>query len=459
MKNTSTKSQLIRNFWIICLIAFIHISAIGQTSHIVDVTSNKFTPKEITISEGDTVIWTNSQGNHNVNGTQSTYPSNPEFFGNAVGVGWEFSHVFTLQGEYDYQCDPHVNFDMIGKVFVEALQGDTLDPDVVLLDDEVLGSILSDELGFTLYYFTKDTDPETSLCTDGCLDNWPLFYKDSLVVGEGLDMNDFGVIVHPSGGNQTTYKGWPLYYFVNDPNPGDTNGEAVGSVWFAAKPDYSIMLMDGMLTGKDGVTYNGNYEPGEEMVQYFVDEYGQSLYIFVNDTKDKNNFTAEDFSNNPAWPIYEKELMEVASTLEKSMFGSIEVFGHTQQTYKGWPLYYFGGDTQRGETMGVSVPGPGVWPIAVHGLEAPIVSSLKDLNVQRALRLYPNPAINELNISSFDEIGSISLLSLTGARIKTVSNIRDIEHVLSLEGITPGVYLIEVRTVENGVSFSSFIKQ
>ena len=109
--------------------------------------------------------------------------------------------------------------------------------------------------------------------------------------------------------------------------------------------------------------------------------------------------------------------------------------------------------------MGVSVPSPGVWPVAVEGLEAPIVSSLEDLNVPGALGLYPNPAINELNISSFDKIGSISLLSLTGVRIKTASDIGNTEHVLSLEGITPGVYLIEVRTVENRVSFSSFIKQ
>ena len=85
-------------------------------------------------------------------------------------------------------------------------------------------------------------------------------------------MADFGVIEHPEGGMQSTYKGWPLYYWVNDLNPGETKGEAVGNVWFVAKPDYSIMLMDGLLIGKDGVTYNSMYEPGEEMVQYFVDE-------------------------------------------------------------------------------------------------------------------------------------------------------------------------------------------
>lgn len=44
-------------------------------------------------------------------------------------------------------------------------------------------------------------------------------------------------------------------------------------------------------------------------------------------------------------------------------FGEIDVHGKMQLTYKGWPLYYFGQDQNRGETKGVSVPAPGVWPI------------------------------------------------------------------------------------------------
>ncbi|MDX1618664.1 MAG: hypothetical protein R3224_07745, partial [Balneolaceae bacterium] len=34
-----------------------------------------------------------------------------------------------------------------------------------------------------------------------------------------------------------------------------------------------------------------------------------------------------------------------------------------QSTYKGWPVYYFGQDAETGDTRGVSVPSPGVWPI------------------------------------------------------------------------------------------------
>ncbi len=121
MKNRFTKTELTRYLWILSLLTTSQFAAIGQISHTVDVTNNKFTPAEITISMGDTVIWTNTEGNHNVNGSQSTYPSNPESFGNEVGSGWVFSHVFTLPGTYSYQCDPHVRSQMFGKVIVTGL--------------------------------------------------------------------------------------------------------------------------------------------------------------------------------------------------------------------------------------------------------------------------------------------------------------------------------------------------
>ena len=44
-------------------------------------------------------------------------------------------------------------------------------------------------------------------------------------------------------------------------------------------------------------------------------------------------------------------------------FLQIDVHGRTQITYKGWPVYYFGQDAARGDNKGVSVGGPGKWPV------------------------------------------------------------------------------------------------
>ncbi len=439
------------------MVAVFQYAAIAQTSHVVDVTNNVFTPNEITISKGDTVIWTNSEGNHNVNGMQSQYPSNPESFGNEVAVGWVFSHVFTLPGEYDYQCDPHVRSNMFGKVFV--LEDSTAGPDIQLVQDPVLGTILTDGTGFTLYFYTKDALPDSSLCTGSCVDFWPLFYIENPTLDEGLAMEDFGVIEHPEGGKQTTYKGWPLYYWVEDLDPGDTKGEGVSNVWFVAKPDYSIMLMDGYLIGKDGVTYNSAYDPGEEMVQYFVDAYGKALYVFVNDGYDQNTFTASDFSNNAVWPVYEEELQSVASILDASLFGSIDLFGRKQLTYNGWPLYHFGEDTQRGETTGVSVPAPGTWPVAVQDMECTCCQLLCSLKAPSGIRIFPNPASEVLHIKSEEAIATVSVYSVSGALVQMISNIQAKQQELSLHEMEAGIYIIEIQSSDQTTHVGRFVKK
>lgn len=102
---------------------FLSSGVIAQTSHAVAVTSNIFTPKNITINVGDTVVWICTDGRHNVNGTQSSYPNNPESFGNSTGRDWTYSYVFTQPGMHDYQCDPHVGLGMIGTVNVLETSG------------------------------------------------------------------------------------------------------------------------------------------------------------------------------------------------------------------------------------------------------------------------------------------------------------------------------------------------
>lgn len=107
-----------RYFALTFVLAFLSLAMIGQITHNVAVTSNVFTPSQLTITAGDKVVWKNDGGSHNVNGTQATFPNNPASFGNNVGTGWTYEFVFTVAGTYNYQCDPHVGMGMIGKVVV-----------------------------------------------------------------------------------------------------------------------------------------------------------------------------------------------------------------------------------------------------------------------------------------------------------------------------------------------------
>ncbi|MBS4193125.1 hypothetical protein KHA94_23750 [Bacillus sp. FJAT-49705] len=101
-----------------------------------------------------------------------------------------------------------------------------------LMENEKTGKYLADADGMALYYFTKDK-PDTTNCSGECLENWPAFYSEHLDVPDGYNKEDFGTITREdTGKKQTTYKGYPLYYFVNDKAQGDVNGQGVKDVWF-----------------------------------------------------------------------------------------------------------------------------------------------------------------------------------------------------------------------------------
>ncbi len=83
---------------------------------------NSFSPSEIIIKSGQTVLWKNVGGFHNVNGAQNSYPGNPESFSNgeASNDNWEFAFTFDKPGFYQYRCDPHFNLGMVGEITVMA---------------------------------------------------------------------------------------------------------------------------------------------------------------------------------------------------------------------------------------------------------------------------------------------------------------------------------------------------
>jgi predicted lipoprotein with Yx(FWY)xxD motif len=236
-----------------------------------------------------------------------------------------------------------------------------------------VGKHIVDKDGKSLYYFSNDVNGQSN-CTVGCLTNWPVFYADSATTTftDGLSSLDFKTITTAAGAKQTTYKGWPLYYYAPSgvaEAAGEIKGEGVGNIWFVAKTNYSITVANYQLTGANGVNYLSNYTAGDGRTNYFCDEKGNTLYSFTRDSAFKNKYTRADFSNNPVWPIYETENITVPSTLDKSLFVVTTFNGKKQLTYKGWPLYYYGPDNfvrgvNKGITIPASQPAGAVWPVA-----------------------------------------------------------------------------------------------
>jgi predicted lipoprotein with Yx(FWY)xxD motif len=111
-----------------------------------------------------------------------------------------------------------------------------VEPTVIVASNDQLGSFLVDAKGMTLYLFKKDA-PNVSNCYENCAPNWPpLLVTSAPVAGEGVDAKLLGTTDRKDGSQQLTYNGWPLYYFVEDQQPGDTAGQAVGHVWYVISP-------------------------------------------------------------------------------------------------------------------------------------------------------------------------------------------------------------------------------
>jgi predicted lipoprotein with Yx(FWY)xxD motif len=237
--------------------------------------------------------------------------------------------------------------------------------------NSTFGNILTDGNGKSLYFFAVDANG-TSGCTGDCEKIWPVFYAKDATLPSGINAADVATITRPDGSKQTTFKGWPLYYYAPDAAAADVKGDGVGGNWFVAKTDYSIMLADNQLVGNDGKKYTADNKEGTGITQYLTDGAGRTLYAFAPDTFNVNTWTNPDLSNDAIWPIYGTEVINLPSVISKDVVVLITSVGKKQLTYKGHPLYYFGPDAKRGETKGVSVPTPGVWPVLTLN-SAPLV--------------------------------------------------------------------------------------
>lgn len=99
-----------------------------------------------------------------------------------------------------------------------------------------LGKYLTDTEGKTLYWFKNDS-PGKSACMGPCAEKWPVYFRETVAPPEGIDAKDFGTISREDGTKQTTFRGYPLYYWINDKQAGDTTGQGVNNVWFVVNPD------------------------------------------------------------------------------------------------------------------------------------------------------------------------------------------------------------------------------
>jgi predicted lipoprotein with Yx(FWY)xxD motif len=114
----------------------------------------------------------------------------------------------------------------------------------VKVEKTALGRILVNGQGRTLYMFAIDKHGK-SACYGTCAKFWPpLLSTSSHVTGTGVKASLLGTSMRKGGTLQLTYAGHPLYTFLKDAKPGQTNGQglnASGGLWWVMSPTGTVI--------------------------------------------------------------------------------------------------------------------------------------------------------------------------------------------------------------------------
>jgi predicted lipoprotein with Yx(FWY)xxD motif len=107
----------------------------------------------------------------------------------------------------------------------------------VKLVDSRFGRILADSRGQAVYLFDKETT-KRSECYGACAKAWPpLLTKGEPRAGQGARSGLLGTTRRRNGKRQVTYRGHPLYYYVDD-GPGRVlchDVDEFGGLWLVVR--------------------------------------------------------------------------------------------------------------------------------------------------------------------------------------------------------------------------------
>lgn len=104
------------------LVGFFCINNINAESHVVTNSGTSFSPANLTVQVGDTVVWDLENFHNVVEVDLATYNAN----GNSSNGGFSLpfgggSYIFNSADTYYYVCSPHAEFGMKGTVTVTEI--------------------------------------------------------------------------------------------------------------------------------------------------------------------------------------------------------------------------------------------------------------------------------------------------------------------------------------------------
>ena len=221
-----------------------------------------------------------------------------------------------------------------------------------------VGYYLTNGTGFALYMFSADTPGNgSSACSGPCASVWPPFYAPSLKVPTGLNGSSFSVITRSDGRKQTTYNGWPLYFFTPDTSSGSVLGEGIdhfGGMWYAIPP--TLQQTGGQIVG--GPAYSVGVAYKTSIGLYLTNSTGFTLYFRSTDTPNSGKTTCDTTLCETNWHAFYVPSLIIPPGLAASSFGTINPYNSTKiVTFDGYALFTWIHDKAPGQTTGEGIGG------------------------------------------------------------------------------------------------------
>lgn len=206
---------------------------------------------------------------------------------------------------------------------VDAIAADA--PPGITLQSRGRGAALTDESGFTLYIYLKDTAGKPT-CSAVCAEMWP----PVIAADDAVAFEDWSIVARDDGMKQWAFRNQPLYRFKRDRFPGDSNGEEFNGLWRAALKPIPLPVGFGVMRTVLG--------------HVLVDHRQMTAYI--------DNDNACDRSCRRRWT-------PMAAPALAQQVGDMTVMtddaGNRQWAFRGQALYTHAGDVKAGDVTGDGV--------------------------------------------------------------------------------------------------------
>lgn len=229
---------------------------------------------------------------------------------------------------------------------------------VATVDDPVLGTILVDADGKTLYVRLGET-ASSLLCTGTCLNQWaPAAAPASGISAQSLQFTgagdagvDFSAVARSDGTQQLTYRGQPLYSAAGDV-AGASLANGLDGVWFAANAVPLVRVVRHPVHG-----------------EILVGPNGRTLYYYQDDEGEEAGYQCDEAcsENFPPLVVSNRFFVEDAGRTQSDLnaidrLADSRRASRVQVSHEGRPLYYWSRDTRPGDVTGDGIAG--LWRVA-----------------------------------------------------------------------------------------------